>query len=187
MIQDLAVYLGTRDGALILCVAAALLLLVMGSAICWTGKKDRLDSLLTAFLIMELSAAFILLSFGFEGLAETDSDPQLVPLLWGSLLFFCSALQFVRIWIKKDYKPVQYGHVGKVAAVIAVVAAALLVFNWLGFFVSTGLMLTALMLLMGERRKVLIAVTSIVWMAATWAIFNKLLLLGLPVGALFTK
>ena len=55
-------------------------------------------------------------------------------------------------------------------------------------YVAPGcLMIIALMLVMGERRKFLMAATACVWMAATWAIFNKFLLLGLPVGRLFTR
>lgn len=187
MIQELAVYLGTQSGAVVLCVAVVILLIFVASVSVSAGKKDRLDALLVSFFIAELAGAFMLLSFGFAGLAETDSDPQLVPMMWGSLLCGCALLQFVKIWRKKDYKQIQYGHVGKVAAVLAVVVAMILVFDWLGFFVSSGLMLIALMLLMGERRKFLMTATALVWMVATWAIFNKLLLLGLPVGKLFTR
>ena len=38
-----------------------------------------------------------------------------------------------------------------------------------------------------KSRKFLMAATACVWMAATWAVFNKFLLLGLPVGRLFTR
>lgn len=185
MLHDLAVYLSGSGGAVIL-IAAALLLLAFAARVCISaGKQDRIDSLLMAFFFIELSAVFILLSFGFEEAAEDESSPALVPRIWGCSLFLCSILQFVKIWHNKNYKPVKYGHVGKVAAVLGVVAVTIMLFNTLGFFVSTGAMLLALMYLMGERRPLLMCGTAAVWMFATWGIFNKLLLLGLPVGTLF--
>ena len=184
MLHQFASYLGGGSGALLLFFTLALLMAFVGRIIISAGKREKLDALLMAFFFIELSAAFILLSFGFEE-AETDSNPQLAPLLWGCSLFVCSALQFLRIWRKKDYKAVTYGNVGKVAAVVAVVAVTIALFNLLGFFISTGAMLIALMLLMGERRPVLMGTTVTVWMLSTWAIFNKLLLLGLPTGSLF--
>lgn len=184
MIQELARWLGGADGALILCLAAGLLMAFMGQVALAMKKRDRIDSLLMAFFLMELSAAFIFLTFGFDD-SEAESSPRLVPLLWGGALLVCSTMQFFRIWTKKNYKPVAYGHLGKVALVVAVVAAAIACFNLLGFFISTGAMLVALMFLMGERRPLLMGGTAIIWMVATWAIFNKLLLLGLPIGSLF--
>jgi hypothetical protein len=71
--------------------------------------------------------------------------------------------------------------------VFAVVCAAIMSFKTLGFFVSTGAMLAVLMLVLGERRLVLIASMSAGWMLFTWLVFNKLLLLGLPVGTLFAR
>ncbi len=185
MIQEAALYLGKPAGALILCIACGLTAAFAARVSAAMGKSDRLDSLLAAFLIIEFSAAFILLSFGFEGAAEAESDPRLVPLLWGGSLFVCSALQFIKIWNQKDYQPVKYGRLGKVALTVAVVFAAIALFDRLGFFICTGAMITALMLLMGERRVPLMAGTVCVWIAVTWLVFNKLLLLGLPVGSLF--
>jgi hypothetical protein len=48
-------------------------------------------------------------------------------------------------------------------------------------------MLVVLMLVLGERRFLLIAGMSAGWMLFTWLVFNKLLLLGLPVGTLFAR
>lgn len=185
MIQEAALYLGKPAGALILCIVCGLTAAFAARVSAAMGKADRLDSLLAAFLIIEFSAAFILLSFGFEDAAEAESDPRLVPLLWGGSLFVCSALQFIKIWNQKDYQPVKYGRLGKVALTVAVVFTAIALFDRLGFFICTGAMITALMLLMGERRVPLMAGTVCVWIAATWLVFNKLLLLGLPVGSLF--
>ena len=52
---------------------------------------------------------------------------------------------------------------------------------------SLLLMLAVLMLVLGERRFLLIAGMSAGWMLFTWLVFNKLLLLGLPVGTLFAR
>ncbi|MDO5115335.1 MAG: tripartite tricarboxylate transporter TctB family protein [Synergistaceae bacterium] len=185
MINELAFFLGTPAGGLILCTTGTLLLALAARFSAASGKGDRLDSLMAAFFFIELSSAFILLSFGFDGAEEAESDPALVPLLWGVSLLICSVTQFIRIWNKKDYKPIRYGHFGRVAAVIAVVAVTIALFNTLGFFLSTGAMIAALMFLMGERRIVLVCAAVSLWIFVTWAVFNKLLLLGLPTGSLF--
>lgn len=185
MLHNIASYLSSSNGAIVLVIGTLLVLAFTGRVCIRTGKKDRVDSLLMAFFFIELSVIFILLSFGFEEATEVESNPQLVPLIWGCSLLICAIMQFIKIWGKKDYKPVTYGRLGSVAAVVGVVALTVLLFNTLGFFVSTGAMLLALMYLMGERRLVLMCGTAAVWMFATWAIFNKLLLLGLPMGKLF--
>jgi len=187
MIRNLAIYLGTPSGGLILLAVAVVLLALLWFAAGAAGKRDRAGALLVAFFFMELGAAAILLSLGFDEMSQSDSDPRLMPVCWGLALFVCALIQFVKVWQKREYKKVEFGQVGKVAVVFAIVAVALLVFDQLGFFLSTGLMIIALMLVMGERRKFLMAATACVWMAATWAIFNKFLLLGLPVGRLFTR
>lgn len=187
MIRNLAVYLGTPSGGLVLLAVAAALLAVLWFAARAAGRTDRVGALLVAFFFMELGAAAIFLSLGFDEMSQSDSNPRLVPICWGLALFVCALIQFVKVWRKRDYKKVEFGQVGRVAVVFAVVAAALLVFDYLGFFLSTGLMIITLMLVMGERRKFLMAATACVWMAATWAVFNKFLLLGLPVGRLFTR
>ena len=187
MIQKLAVYLGTPTGGLLLLAVVVALLAVLWFLAGAAGKKDRAGALLVAFFFMELGAGAILLAFGFDEMSQSDSNPRLVPICWGLALFVCALIQFVKVWRKRDYKKVEFGQVGRVAVVFAVVAAALLVFDYLGFFLSTGLMIITLMLVMGERRKFLMAATACVWMAATWAVFNKFLLLGLPVGRLFTR
>lgn len=184
---EFAIYLGSPKGALALLGTAVVLLFFVGFIVCKSGRRPKLEALLLDFFFIELSFAFILLSFGFDEMAEIDSNPQLVPMLWGCSLFACSILQFIRIWRRTDYKPAAHGHIGKVAAVIAIVVAAIAAFKQLGFFISTGSMIVALMFLMGERRKLLMAATACVWMAMTWLIFNKLLLLGLPTGSLFVR
>ena len=57
----------------------------------------------------------------------------------------------------------------------------------MGFFLSTGLMLLILMLLFGEHRVSLIAGTILCWEVFTYVVFNKVLLLGLPMGTLLSS
>ena len=108
-------------------------------------------------------------------------------LLWGIPLLLVSVLQLIRVWRAPSIKAPKHGRLDKVFIVFVVVCAAIMSFKTLGFFVSTGAMLAVLMLVLGERRFLLIAGMSAGWMLFTWLVFNKLLLLGLPVGTLFAR
>lgn len=92
-----------------------------------------------------------------------------------------------RTWRAPAVKAVGYGRIDKVFLAFAIVAAAISQFNTLGFFVCTATMLVLLMLLLGERRILLILGTAACWVLFTWFVFNKVLLLGLPAGTLFNK
>ena len=115
MIRNLAIYLGTPSGGLILLAVAVVLLALLWFAAGAAGKRDRAGALLVAFFFMELGAAAILLSLGFDEMSQSDSDPRLMPVCWGLALFVCALIQFVKVWQKREYKKVEFGQVGKVA------------------------------------------------------------------------
>lgn len=184
MVRELAIFLSPTKGILVIFLVACLLLIFVASIISHSGKNDRREALLLAFFFVELASVFILLSFAFESDLGIDSNPRLAPWLWGGSLFICALLQFIKIWRAKEYQPVRYGHLGKVFAALTIVTITISLFQKLGFFISTGAMIVTLMLMMGERRKILITAASCLWMLTTWLIFNKLLFLNLPTGSL---
>lgn len=186
--QELAMSLSNFDGLWkILGGCAALLVLCAGLfAVC--GKKDRMGSLLVAVAFAEAAAVFIFLTNGIDELPDADSSSKLMPYIWSLPLFFVSLLQIVRIWRKNSVKPAEPGRrYDKVFFTFVVVALTICGFDMMGFFLSTGLMLLILMLLFGERRVSLIAGTILCWEVFTYVVFNKVLLLGLPMGTLLSS
>ena len=185
--EELASSLNNIKGLATIVGAGALLLIAALFVFSACGKKDRLGPLAMAFVMMEVAAAFLFMTRGIEVNDFMDSNPRLMPSLWGIPLLLVSFLQLIRVWRAPDIKTPKHGRIDKVFIVFAVVCAAIMSFKTLGFFVSTGAMLAVLMLILGERRFLLIAGMSAGWMLFTWLVFNKLLLLGLPVGTLFAR
>ena len=185
--EELASSLNNIKGLATIGGAGAALLIAALCVFAACGKKDRLGPLAMAFVMMEIAAAFLFMTQGIWGNDFMDSNPRLMPSLWGIPLLLVSFLQLIRVWRAPDIKTPKHGRIDKVFIVFAVVCAAIMSFKTLGFFVSTGAMLAVLMLILGERRSLLIAGMSAGWMLFTWLVFNKLLLLGLPVGTLFAR
>lgn len=185
--EELASSLNNIKGLAAVVGAGAALLILALCVFAACGKKDRLGSLAMAFIMMEVAGAFLFLTQGIEVNEFMESSPRLMPQLWGIPLLLVAILQLIRVWRAPLVKAPKHGRLDKVFIVFAVVCAAIMSFKTLGFFVSTGAMLAVLMLVLGERRFVLIASMSAGWMLFTWLVFNKLLLLGLPVGTLFAR
>ena len=185
--EELASSLNNIKGLATIIGMGAFLLVLALCVFAACGKKDRLGPLAMAFVMMEVAAAFLFLTQGIEDNEFMESSPRLMPLLWGIPLLLVSVLQLIRVWRAPSIKAPKHGRLDKVFIVFVVVCAAIMSFKTLGFFVSTGAMLAVLMLVLGERRFLLIAGMSAGWMLFTWLVFNKLLLLGLPVGTLFAR
>ena len=185
--EELASSLNNIKGLATIVGVGALLLVLALCVFAACGKKDRLGPLAMAFVMMEVAAAFLFLTQGIEDNEFMESSPRLMPLLWGIPLLLVSVLQLIRVWRAPSIKAPKHGRLDKVFIVFVVVCAAIMSFKTLGFFVSTGAMLAVLMLVLGERRFLLVVGMSAGWMLFTWLVFNKLLLLGLPVGTLFAR
>lgn len=184
--KELALQLGTSTNGLLQLLGVGLVLqLALVLIVIAAKKKPLLGSLMTVFALLEVAAAALFLCWGFDVPAESESDPKMVPAIWSIALMICCAFQMWRLWTSTDVKPVTFGHVNKVFYVLVIVAAAIWLFPYLGFFICTGAMILLMMLLLGERKIVLLVSLPVGWMILTYVIFNKLLLLGLPIGSLF--
>lgn len=185
--QELVLSLNNPRGLGVIVGVCAAVLAVSALFFVVCGKKGRLGSLLVSTAFVELSAVFVFLTSGLEEMEGMDSIAKLMPYLWSTPLLALSLFQLFRTWRAPAVKAVGYGRIDKVFLAFAIVAAAISQFNTLGFFVCTATMLVLLMLLLGERRILLILGTAACWVLFTWFVFNKVLLLGLPAGTLFSK
>ncbi|MDY2648570.1 MAG: tripartite tricarboxylate transporter TctB family protein [Pyramidobacter porci] len=185
--QELALSLNNPRGLGMIVGVCAAILAVSALFFVVCGKRDRLGALLVPTAFVELSVVFIFLTNGLEEMGGMDSSSKLMPYLWSLPLLAVSLFQLIRTWRAPRLKAVGHGRVDKVFWAFAIVAAAISQFGTLGFFVCTAAMLALLMLLLGERRILLILGTAACWVLFTWFVFNKVLLIGLPAGTLFSK
>lgn len=171
-----------------LLVSAALAVLIVLWIVCrMAGKSDRMGGLLLPAALGELASAFILLSFGFEDVVGVEGSSQLIPLLWGVSLLVCCVAQFVRVWRAENVKPVNAGRLDKVLIILLIASGAVIGMDKFGFFACTGLMIILMSLTLGEKRVFTVVTIAVAWIIFTYIIFNKLLLLGLPVGDFFER
>jgi hypothetical protein len=63
---------------------------------------------------------------------------------------------------------------------------SVLLFNWIGYYLSSAIFIVTVMIAMGEKNKLQIILTPIIWCVFTYFVFNKLLFISLPVGSLFS-
>jgi hypothetical protein len=67
-------------------------------------------------------------------------------------------------------------------AICLLVLAFILVFDWLGYFVSSLLMLTIIMRWLEDQSWLFSILVPVVVVTATWLLFSKVLLINLPSG-----
>ena len=62
---------------------------------------------------------------------------------------------------------------------------SVMLFQWIGYYLSSALFIVIVMIAMGERNWIQLTLTPIIWCVFTYFVFNKLLFISLPVGSLF--
>lgn len=117
--------------------------------------------------------------------AQSGATPRTMPRLWAFLMLLASIGAYIAI-LKKDNKPDQ-GFDRWVFALMVGLGSivSVMLFQWLGYYLSSALFIVTVMLAMGEKNKLQLILTPIVWCVFTYFVFNKFLYITLPVGSLF--
>ena len=131
---------------------------------------------------------FYLLTFSLrvsKMAAESGATPRTLPRLWAFLMVLASAGAYAAI-LRKDNKP-DKGFDRWVFALLVGLGSivSVMLFQWIGYYLSSAIFIVTVMVAMGEKNKLQLILTPIVWCAFTYFVFNKLLYIRLPVGTLF--
>ena len=131
---------------------------------------------------------FYLLTFSLrvsKMAAESGATPRTLPRLWAFLMVLASAGAYAAI-LRKDNKP-DKGFDRWVFALLVGLGSivSVLLFQWIGYYLSSAIFIVTVMIAMGEKNRLQLILTPIVWCAFTFFVFNKLLYIRLPVGTLF--
>ncbi len=115
--------------------------------------------------------------------------PSFFPNILGGLLIVFSAILIinaVRGKSKGKVEPYRLSDTGTQRGLITLAAGILfcVVLDPLGFIPTSIIFLTFMMLVMGKRNPLLIAVTPALITLAVWLVFEKVLLLSMPAGVL---
>ncbi len=135
-----------------------------------------------------ITLLFFLLTFSLrvsKMAAASGATPRTLPRLWAALMLLASIGAYVAI-LKKDNKPDKKFDRWVFALMVGLGSiVSVLLFQWIGYYLSSAIFIVTVMIAMGEKNKLQLILTPILWCAFTYFVFNKLLFISLPVGSLF--
>jgi len=117
--------------------------------------------------------------------AASGATPRTLPRLWAFLMLLASIGAYIAI-LKKDNKP-DKGFDRWVFALLVGLGSivSVFLFQWIGYYLSSAIFIVVVMVAMGEKNKLQLILTPVIWCVFTYFVFNKLLYISLPVGSLF--
>lgn len=152
-------------------------------------RTKRVRSQLLVLCAMDLiTLLFFLLTFSLRvsKLAQNaGATPRTVPRLWAFLMIFASIGAFFAI-LKHDAKEDEPFERWIFALLVGVGSIfSVMMFSFIGYYLSSALFIVLVMVSMGERNKVQLVVTPVIWCLFTYIVFARLLFIKLPVGMIF--
>ena len=117
--------------------------------------------------------------------AAAGATARTLPRLWAFLMLLASIGAYIAI-LKKSNKPDKKFDRWVFALLVGLGSiVSVLLFQWIGYYLSSALFIVIVMIAMGERNWIQLTLTPIIWCVFTYFVFNKLLYISLPVGSLF--
>ena len=117
--------------------------------------------------------------------AQSGATPRTMPRLWAFLMIFASIGAYIAI-LRKDNKPDAKFDRWVFALLVALGSiVSVILFQWIGYYLSSALFIVTVMIAMGEKNKLQLILTPVLWCVFTYFVFNKFLFISLPVGSLF--
>ena len=117
--------------------------------------------------------------------AQSGATPRTMPRLWAFLMIFASIGAYIAI-LRKDNKTDAKFDRWVFALLVALGSiVSVILFQWIGYYLSSALFIVTVMIAMGEKNKLQLILTPVLWCVFTYFVFNKFLFISLPVGSLF--
>lgn len=148
---------------------------VKGQLLCVVG----IDLITLLFFILTFSLRVSKMA------AASGATPRTMPRLWAFLMLFASIGAYIAI-LRPDNKPDEKFDRWVFALMVGLGSiVSVVLFQWIGYYLSSALFIVIVMVAMGERKKIQLIITPIIWCIFTYFVFNRLLFISLPVGSLF--
>ena len=117
---------------------------------------------------------------------DAGATPRTVPRLWALLMLLASIGAFVAV-LKQGAEPDEKFNKWVFALLVGVGSIfSVILFNYIGYYLSSAAFIVLVMYAMGERNKLQLIITPVVWCIFTYVVFYKLLFIKLPFGLLFS-
>ena len=152
-------------------------------------KTKRVRVQLLCLVGMDLvTLIFYLLTFNLRVsklAAEAGATPRTMPRLWALLMTLASIGAFLAI-IKDDNKEDERFNKWAFALLVGVGSIfSVILFQYIGYYLSSALFIFVVMIAMGERNKLQLILVPVIWCLFTYFVFYRMLYIKLPFGSLF--
>ena len=135
-----------------------------------------------------ITLLFFILTFSLrvsKMAAQSGATPRTMPQLWAALMVPASIGCFVAI-LRKDKKPYKKFDRWVFALLVGLGSmVSVLLFQWIGYYLSSAIFIVTVMIAMGEKNKLQLILTPVIWCVFTYFVFDRLLFISLPIGSLF--
>lgn len=117
---------------------------------------------------------------------DAGATPRTVPRLWALLMLLASIGAFAAI-LKQGAEPDVKFNKWVFALLVGVGSIfSVMLFNYIGYYLSSAAFIVLVMYAMGERNKLQLILTPVIWCVFTYIVFYKMLFIKLPFGLLFS-
>lgn len=151
-------------------------------------KKVKFQLLVLSMMDL-VTLLFFLLTFNLrisKLAASSGATPRTMPRLWAFLMLVISVGAFFVI-IKKGAKEDPKFDKWVFALLVAVGSIfSVFMFKYIGYYLSSAVFILVVMIAMGEKNKLQLILTPILWCVFTYFVFYKMLFIKLPFGTLFS-
>lgn len=150
----------------------------------------RIANIVSAVIGMLFSLAAFLKTLTFKKFTNVPVGPEFFPRFLCVALFICCLILLVTNLLKKDDKSkaptisLLNKDMQKCLLALAVIVVYALLWNVIGFILATPLALFAMMLILGQRNYLKMAIVSVCADAVIFCAFKFLLQIEMPMGFL---
>lgn len=157
----------------------------------WKCPKTRpyKGQLIVLCAICLMALLFFILTYSFKvSKMATGATAATMPRAWCGCLIPVALLCLKSILDGSADPDEPFGqHWKMVLGVTAAVFVSVYLFSSIGYYLSSAIFLVMLMLLMGERKPVVLIGVPIFWCVFTYFVFAKFLFIALPTGTLWAS
>jgi putative tricarboxylic transport membrane protein len=172
-------YFSDGLGLAILIVVLLAMLLTIGIVVRRSSKKDSFGEILVPSSLIAFSIVFLAITFSFP--AE-EAGPAAIPLLWSFwTIVLCAAILWQVLHGKAKPDP-ESGRLVFLLLVTLLLIAYYFAIQTIGYFISSFLFLVLLMHILSYKKKLIIYLIAVGWVAFSYIVFYKLLYIQLPLG-----
>ena len=131
---------------------------------------------------------FFAVSFSFplpSPILRAVTNASTIPRVWFFALVPVTALALIPILRGKEDPDPKWGNVRLVAIVLGALIVSVGLFGVIGYYLSSGLFMVAVMWVLGSRNKIELVAVPAGWILFSYFVFARLLNVRLPVGSIF--